>query len=39
MAFLALLVLITMFEKNFFKMLGSLFDIELDDDDDMKEEL
>lgn len=39
MAFLALLVLITMFEKSFFKMLGSLFDIELDDDDDMKEEL
>lgn len=39
MAFFALLVLTTMFEKTFFKMVGSLFGFESDDDDDMKEEV
>ena len=34
MAFFALLVLIVMFKKTFFKMIDSVFGIELEDDDD-----
>jgi len=39
MAFFALLVLITMFEKTFFEMLGKLFDIEEDDSEDIQEKV
>lgn len=38
-AALALLVYIVMNEKKFLKLLGFLFNFEIDDDDDMQEEM